>query len=76
MLTWLSQVFKQDDLPTQYVLQDVDKLTHSRLSQYEVICKDGDHPGSLAKIWLGPRPRSHFPCWFLSLYKLVPFQEI
>lgn len=62
MLTRLAQVFRRDDLPTQYVLQDIDKFMHLRLFQYEVICKNGDHPGSLAKIWLGSRPRSRFPC--------------
>jgi hypothetical protein len=53
VLTWLSQPFKQDDLPTQYVLHGVDEHTRSRSSQYEVICKDSGHPGSSAEIWVG-----------------------
>ena len=75
VLIWLSQPFKRNDLPTQYVPQDPDEFTRSRLSQYEVICKDADYPGSYAKIWLGPRPRSRFPRWLVSLYQLIPFQE-
>jgi hypothetical protein len=53
VLTWLSQPFKRDDLPTQYVLQVVNMRNHLLLSQYEVICKDSDHPGSFAEIWMG-----------------------
>lgn len=53
LLTWLSQPFKRDDLPTQYVLQGFDRYIHSLLSQCEVICKDSDRPGSFAEIWMG-----------------------